>query len=275
MLESAAQVLVLMAFPFGPLLPWSPVKPGYHRVSHAGADVYTGGGGDYASVYGDIDRVMKEAEEFHRMKFNGRIKVIACKNWGDCERALPWMSVKALGGVTLGTGDVIYITPRLKEKNLSIEEFLRHELSRALISQHTSIRNSMKLTDQMWFSEGLAVGFEDQTAYLNRAEFFERAKQTGLAGVIDPERMDRSAPEWSARFAYPAQRYFLEFLKQRYGAERFQDFTMKYINAPDDYRRLFAEVFQLPLPEAIGQFEQAIKTGLWPVTNKTRLPEKE
>src|SRR5262245_17305178 len=256
-----------MAFPFGPLLPWSPLKPGYHTISYASADVYFGGPDEQLGDYGGVDRMMREAEAFHRMKYLHRVKVIACKNWGDCERALPWLNVKALGGVTLSTGDVIYITPKWKERNFSMAEFLRHELSHALLSQHIPIRNSLKLTDQAWFSEGLAVSFGQQRAYLSEAEFLEQAPKTNLANFIDPERMNRSAANWNARFAYCAQRYFLEYLKQRFGADRFQDFTVKYNENPDDYRGLFNQVFQLPFTEAIDQFAQAIKSGQWPAKN--------
>lgn len=261
-------LLLVMAFPFGPLLPWSPVKPGYHTVGYASADVYFSGAEDQLGDYGDVDRMMRDAEAFHRMKYLRRVKVIACKNWGDCERALPWLHVKGLGGVTLATGDVIYITPRLKEKNFSVAEFLRHELSHALLSQHTTIRKSLKMTEQAWFSEGLAVSFGDQNAYLSRAEFLERAPKEDLAKFIDPELMDRSAPAWDARFAYPAQRYFLEYLKGRFGADRFQNFMVKYIDSPDNYRNLFNEAFQISFADAIKQFSQAIKTGQWPYAAK-------
>jgi hypothetical protein len=257
--------VLAMAFPFGPLLPWSPLKPGYHTVSYASADVYFSDPDEQLGDYGGVDQLIMEAEAFHGMKYLRRVKVIACKNWGDCERALPWLQVKSLGGVTLETGDVIYITPKLKERNFSVAEFLRHELSHALLSQHTTIRKSLKMTDQGWFSEGLAVSFGRQKAYLSQAEFLERAPKTDPAKFIDPDKMDRASPGWDARFAYPAQRYFLEYLKQRFGADRFQDFTVKYIDNPDDYRNLFNQVFQLPFADAIDQFAQAIKTGQMPV----------
>jgi hypothetical protein len=261
-------ILLAMAFPFGPLLPWSPVKPGYHTVSYANADIYFGGPADQLGDYGDVDRMMSEAEAFHQMKYLRRIKVIACKSWGDCGRALPWLHVKSLGGVTLATGDVIYITPKLKEKNFSVAEFVRHELSHALLSQHTTILKSLKMTEQAWFSEGLAVSFGDQKAYLSRAEFLKRTPKENLAKFIDPELIDSSTPAWDAQFAYVAQRYFLEYLKSRYGADRFQEFTVKYINNPDDYRNLFNESFQLSFADAIKKFAQAIEAGQWPAAPK-------
>src|SRR5262249_60354867 len=103
-----------MAFPFGPVLPWSPVKPGYHAIGYASADVYLSGDINQAGEYCDVDQLMRAAEAFHRMKYLQRVKVIACKNWGDCERALPWLNVRALGGATLDTGACIYIPPNLK-----------------------------------------------------------------------------------------------------------------------------------------------------------------
>jgi hypothetical protein len=88
-----------------------------------------------------------------------------------------------------------------------------------------------------------------------------------MAKSIDPDRMDRSSPDWDARFAYAAQRYFLEYLKRRFGANRFQDFTVRYIGNPDDYRALFNQVFQLPFTEAIKEFAQAAKYGQLSSTN--------
>jgi hypothetical protein len=123
------------------------------------------------------------------------------------------------------------------------------------------------MTDQAWFFEGLAVSFGQQQAYLSQAEFLERAPKTDLAKYIDPGKMDRAAQGWDQRFAYPAQRYFLEYLKQRFGADRFQDFTVKYIDNPDAYRDLFQEVFQVPFAGAIDQFAQAIKNKQWPPAN--------
>ena len=255
--------VVALSFPYGPLLAWSPIKPGYNHLALQRADIYFSTGEQLSPDYQGIDRMMNDAEEFHHLKFHTRMKVIACKDWGSCARYMPWMRVRGVGGVTLATGDVIYITPQLKERNLSTAEFLRHELSHALISQNTSIRNSLKLTNQAWFSEGLAVSFGRQAAYLSRAEFLAKTKDAELAVYLDPERIDRSIPGWSIRFAYPAQRYFLEYLKVRFGDERFQQFQLGYIATPDEYRKIFADVFGLSLADAIGEYQRAIRDGKW------------
>ena len=100
-LIGAALVICLgsAAFAYGPLLPWSPVKPGYNSAAFPRADVYFSRSGPMLDDYREIDSIMREAEIFHRLQFHRRVRVIACKNWADCDRALPWLSVRGLGGV--------------------------------------------------------------------------------------------------------------------------------------------------------------------------------
>jgi len=257
--------VVLMAFPFGPLLPWSPIKPGYHRTTFASAEIYFNRNERAPEEYRELDQMAREAEAFHHLRFHQKVTVIACKNWGDCERGLPWLNVHPLGGVTLATGDVIYITPTLREKNFSLREFLRHELSHALISQNTTIRKSVKLNEVAWFNEGLAVSFARQHDYLSREAFLSRAATDELAKFIDPAKIDQSSPNWSARFAYPAQRYFVEYLKATFGDERFTQFLVKCIADPDNHSTLFSEVFQQPIADAIGNYQKAVRTGQRPL----------
>jgi hypothetical protein len=250
-----------LAFPFGPLFPWSPLKFGYNHVGYARADVYVGLQNPLSNDYGLVDRMMNEAEAFHGLSYKRRVRVIECKDWRACGRSLPWMgNLHALGGVTLATGDAIYLTPKLKEKGFSIAEFLRHELSHALISQNTSMRSSFKLNEQPWFNEGLAVSFGRQSNYVKRDEFLARAKQVDLAGYLDPAK--RATP-WDQRFAYPTQRYFIEYLRAGFGEERFRQFLRKNIGQPEVWRVTFADVFQLQFEQAAQAYSEAIKTGQW------------
>lgn len=103
------------AFAYGPLLPWSPVKPGYGAARYSRAAIYFDRAEPLLQDFREVDRMMNEAEAFHALRFRRAVQVIACKSWGDCRRALPWLNTLALGGVTLATGDVIYITPKLRE----------------------------------------------------------------------------------------------------------------------------------------------------------------
>jgi len=250
-----------LAFPFGPLLPWSPLKFGYNHVGYARADVYVGEHNPVSNDYGLVDRMMNEAEVFHGLLYRRRVRVIECKDWRACDRSLPWMgNLHGLGGVTLATGDAIYITPKLKEKGFSTAEFLRHELSHALISQNTSMLSSFKLNEQPWFNEGLAVSFGRQSNYVKRDEFLARAKQIDLVNYLDPAK--RVEP-WDQRFAYATQRYFIEYLRAQFGEDRFRQFLRKNIGQPVAWRATFADVFQLPFDRVTQVYSEALKAGRW------------
>lgn len=252
-------MLLALAFPFGPLFPWSPVKLGYHTIHQARGDVYVAEAQPVETDYALLDQLMNEAESFHQLHFNRRIKVIGCKDWGTCKRGMPWMNVNPLGGVTLA-GDVIYITPKLKEKNFSTVQFLRHELSHALIGQNTALLNIFKLNEQPWFYEGLAVSFGRQQDYLEHDEWLKMAATTSLTQYLDPKLRPK---EWNARFAYPTQRYFIEWLKATYGEERFHQFLTRDIAEPDGWRTTFASVFPASFEAIIQQYEQAVRAGAW------------
>ncbi len=256
-------ILLLLAFPFGPLLPWSPVKPGYAGVGYARAEVFHDRAGKLPEDLGDVEALMREAEAFHQLAYKRKVTIILCKNWRDCERGVPWLNVHAAGGVTLATGDAVYITPKLREKNFSHLEFLRHELSHALISQNTTVLSSFRLNKVAWFNEGLAVSFGRQRDYLRREEFLARVTGEDLGRYLDPSRTDIGGPGWNARFAYPAQRYFVEYLKERFGDARFRRFLGGVIADPDNHATLFAQAYPISLSEAIREYETAVKSGQW------------
>ncbi|NOT60427.1 MAG: hypothetical protein HOP19_09405 [Acidobacteria bacterium] len=248
-------LLLITAFPFGPLFPWSPLKLGYHSVQHARGEVFVSNTQPDNTALATLDQMMKEAETFHQLSFKRRVKVIACEDWGTCERGLIWMNVRPLGGVTLA-GDVIYITPKLKEKNFSTAEFLRHELSHALIGQNTTLLNIFRLNEQPWFYEGLAVSFGKQQDYIKRDEWLRLSQTTSLTQYLDPAL--RPA-EWNARFAYPTQRYFTEWLKATYGAEKFHQFLTRNLMEPTQWRATFATVFATPFLEAAQRYEAEVR----------------
>jgi hypothetical protein len=263
-LSVAILFALCMAFPFGPLLPWSPIKPGYRTISYAHADLYYNKAEAEPSDYKDLDRMMAEAEAFHHLSFHKKVRVIECKDWSDCARAMPWMNVRGLGGVTLATGDVIFITPKLREKKFSTAEYLRHELSHAVLSQNTTILDAYKLNNIPWFFEGLAVSFGKQKNYYSRREFLDGAKSFELAKLIDPAKIDQSSKHWNVRFAYTAQRYFVEFLRMKFGEDRFTQFTKKCIADPDQYLLWFEAAFEQPFPATIEQYQESVRNGQWP-----------
>ena len=244
--------MVTAAFLYGPLFPWSPVKPGYTRFRLHRADVYYPTGITLGDSYQQIDSFIAEAEEFHQLKMPDRIKIIAPRTWNEFHMQAPWQGGNAVAGVTLQTGTVIFMTPKIAEKHFDTAEFLRHELSHAILDQNMPLWRGHKMNRQPWLYEGLAVDFGRQTSYLTKDEFVARAQTEPLAPSFDGGNTDM-------RFNYVAWRYFLEHMIHLRGRDRFQDYLLRAMQDPDQARAVFPEFFGVTFDGAIREFQASLR----------------
>jgi hypothetical protein len=245
-------VMFAAAFCYGPLFPWSPVKPGYNHFILHRADIYYPSGTTLDESYRQVDSFIEEAETFHQLKMPDRVTVIEPRTWADFHRQAPWQRGNAVGGLTLQTGTVIWITPKIAEKQLDPGEFLRHELSHAILDQNMTMWRGHKMNGQSWLSEGLAVDFGRQKSYLTEGEFVARAHTEPLAPVFNGENSDM-------RFEYVAWRYFVEYLIHLRGRDKFQDYLLRVMQDPDQARALFPEFFGMPFDNAVQEFQAKVR----------------
>jgi hypothetical protein len=170
------------------------------------------------------------------------------------------------GGVaaaTLLTGSTIYVTPKVTEKRLDSEEYLKHELSHAVLHQNQSLPDPFAVARQQWCAEGLAVLFGEQKSYVSPEELVSGPLSRELGPIIDPERGRGAPTPRDMRFAYQVWRYFLENLLETRGDERFQRFLKVYIGQPRAYREQFSRTFGVSLGEAIRTFQGDVRSGRW------------
>lgn len=249
--------VVVASFLVGPLFPWSPVTPGYTRFFLHRADIYYPTGTTLEEPYRQIDSMIAEAETFHRLKMPDRITVIVPRTWTDFHLQAPWQRGNAVGAMTMVTGTVIWITPKVAEKHFDTSEFLRHELSHAILDQNMTLWHAHKISGQPWLYEGLAVDFGRQTAYLTRDEFIARARTEPLGPAFNGDNSD-------IRFNYVAWRYFLDYIIRTRGRDRFQDYLLAVMQDPDRARSLFPENFHTSFDDAVREFEMGVKSGTAP-----------
>ncbi|MCU1236047.1 MAG: hypothetical protein JWP63_4014 [Candidatus Solibacter sp.] len=251
----AILLLFLMLFPFGPLFPWSPVWPGYAVEKLQRADVLYEEGTVLDPAYRNVDRYIAEAEQFHGLHVDKRLTVVDCRSWDDLRRFMPYNYSRALGGVTVATGTVIYISPKLREKNLDAGEYLRHEISHATLNQNQAVWNALRMGRQAWFTEGVAVLFGRQRAFVTAKEFTDRAKKDDLQPVFS------GAPTPDMRFAYQAWRYFWDYELRMAGRERFYRFQSGCLKDPDGCRKSFASVYGMQVADAVTRFQEDVRAG--------------
>ncbi len=63
---------------------------------------------------------------------------------------------------------------------------------------------------------------------------------------------------------YPAQRYFIEYLKHQHGEDAFAAHLRQAIAAPDQTSGMFEESFHRPMANAIAAYRNDVGSGAWP-----------
>lgn len=58
----------LLAFPYGPLFPWSPWKPGYEHLALQRADIYWPTGTVLPQAYRQFDDLIAQTEQFEQLE---------------------------------------------------------------------------------------------------------------------------------------------------------------------------------------------------------------
>jgi hypothetical protein len=213
-------------------------------------------------AYGMVDQYIEGAEKVLQLKAPKHMTIVLTKEWSGFHRLMPHMRSRGIRAVTLATGTVIYVTPKIEERKFDHREFVRHEITHAVINQNQSFLHAFQLTDVQWLFEGLAVSYGDQKAYLSREEFLARARKEELLPVIDPAR--RTPGTFDMQFAYPTWRYFCEFLMEHYGRDRFQQFLLATMSSPKswrgDFSGDFSGVFGEPLETAVAFYQNRVRS---------------
>lgn len=253
-----ALVLLMAAFPWGPLFPWSPWKPGYDALHLERADVYVPTGTTPVAAYLLIDEYIAGAEKALQLPAPKRMTVVLTPDWSHFRRLMPHMRSTGIGAVTLATGTVIYVTPKLDERKFDHGEFLRHEICHAVIHQNQGLVDSYRMGGVQWLSEGLAVWYGDQKSYVTKEEMLVRARKEELLPVIDAA--ERKPGSLDIRFGYQVWRYFCEFLMEHYGREMFQRFLRGTMEDPRGWRSGFQTAFGSPLEEAVKIYQAKVRS---------------
>jgi hypothetical protein len=255
----ALLVAVLLAFPFGPLFPWSIWKPGYEHLALTRADIYYPSGRPLPKAFRELDREIEESERFHQLRVRERIRVVLCRSWGDFHRFMPRKGYKP-GAVTLQIGNVIYVTPRVDERGFDHGEFLRHELSHATLHQNQGWLAAIRSNDAEPFIEGLACSFGRMTAFKTPHEVVTWVSRHDVGPVVDPaQRTSRG----DMGLNYSVWRFFLEYMVERRGRDRFQQVMLGTMREPSDYPAVFQRVYGTPLSVAAWEFQEAVRAGRW------------
>jgi len=251
-----AFVTILFYLFWGPLFPWSPIKRGYKKINSSKATIYFSDLSERDSVVYRIDEIILEEEKFHDLKYVDDFKIIILNNESNMKRYLPWLKGSGYS-VSLSLANVIYIGPTARKSQAGIEPYLKHELSHLLIGQNTSFKKGLKILEQGWFGEGIAEYFSGHNFY-SKDEFLQlsRINNLKLSSLHEKNPHKMSPKELLLKYSY--YRFFMEFIIENFGIKKLQDYLKKYIDNPEDYKKLFVEVYATDLDQILNKFNSSL-----------------
>lgn len=167
---------------------------------------------------------------------------------------------RGVGAVTLDIGGVIYVSPRLRERNLDKEEFLKHETSHAIVTANVTLWRLQEVKHHTWIYEGVPVWFARQRSYAQAGEFLDWVRRTDIHPVMSFDAQ-RGGASVEMRFAYVLWRNFIQYLAARHGSETFKLFYRGYLARPHALDSLFEQAFGRPLAAYVDEFQSSLRRG--------------
>jgi hypothetical protein len=249
----------------GPLLAWSPVKPGYTELKAQTYTVYYPEATEVPEYYKTLDPYIKQYSEQLDLPLKKNIKLIRT-NKANIQKYLPWMSTESIGGAALQTGDVLYISyEKIAEQGLSEEEFVKHEVIHLLHHQNATILNSFNAGKRTYMSEGVPF-YAGGPRYYSREEFLERLRKATLEETTEGDTiyteqsfaaLDRESGE-QYKVSHMLYGEFIVYLIATYSQEKFNAFNHAFQENPFMHRELFEEHFGQKLEVVLQEFEESL-----------------
>ncbi|GEM_PF-72302 len=244
-------LLLFLAF-YGPLFPWSPLKPGYTHIPLDHSVIYTAKPEQLHPQYRETGRMMKNNESVLGMKYKSNINIIVCTTYSEMSRFVPWIS--RMPSFALETGDTAYFSPQIRENSMNTAEYIQRELVHLLFFQNSTFFKNFTIKKQKWISEGVAAYLGGPT-YMSRNEFVRQFKKKKLDIDENDAYLFKGIDKDEHAFNYTLSKYFITFLFESYGKEKMIRFLHIYIKTPAKYPVIFKDIYGLTLVEALKKFK--------------------
>lgn len=253
-------VLLIYQFAYGKLFPYSPVVFGFtnHEMKHT--NIYIQNGGEFDDFM-KIDTLLKQVEEFHKMKFKYKPEIYI---FADSGSFIGRSMSKARFCVYYNSR--LFISPwaicEADSDKISLDIYLRHELSHSLIFQHTGLVNAYKYPE--WLLEGIAVYSSNQMGssfYPGKEEVYRNIKD----GNFMPPHLFKTAGEDSVslnvkyRITFMTSQFacIVDYLVTTYGKEKLISF-MKKLMENSNNNEVFLSIYGFDFSKVVEDFKKHV-----------------
>lgn len=245
---------------WGKLFPFSPVFIGFTKYELPHSSIYVQNGGD-ASDLTRMDTLIPIVEDFHELKFSYKPKIFIFRDSISFIRH----SLSKARFCVYPNGR-LFISPWAikedKEGKISLEIYVRHELSHSLIDQNAGLISALRYPQ--WLIEGIAVYSTNQMGtsfYPSKEETYRYIYQGNFLQPLDfktkNEDKTKLNVEYRITFMYSEFACIVDYLIETYGKEKLLIF-MKRLIKDSDNNKVFKEVYNIEFSQMILNFNNQV-----------------
>jgi hypothetical protein len=249
---------IVYVFLSGKLFAFSPVILGFNKHELKNTICYTQKGSEY-SDFELIDTLISFVQEFHELKFTDKPKIfIFYDSLTYIHRSLSKARFCAFSSGRL------FISPwalkEARQERISIQIYVRHELSHVLILQNKGIFS--ELSFPKWLLEGIAVYSANQMGtsfYPSKDETYKAIVQGNFIQPNDFKTKNENITILNVKnpiaFIYSEFACIVDYLIQKYGKEKFILYLKELIkmNGNDE---IFKNNYGVGFDETIIEFKK-------------------
>lgn len=241
--------IIIYQFLFGKLFPFSPVVLGFSRYEYTNTVIYFQKGAANDN-YSGIDTLVSPVEEFHNLKFLKKPELFIFRDSISCRNHSP-----SKARFCTFTDRRLFISPwalnEAKTGYISLETYLKHELSHVLIFQHQGFLSHFKYPK--WLLEGIAVYSSNQMGtafYPDKKETYSYIKQGNFIPPSDfktrREKQINLNLKYRMTFMYSEFACIVDYLVSKYGKDVFLSYMknlLKSTNHDKVFRKIYGQDF--------------------------------
>jgi len=247
-------------FLFNRLFTYSPVIIGFTRYENKNTIIYVQKG-TYYKDFTRIDTLVPSVENFHDLKFTQKPEIYFFRDsLSFIKRSFSRARFSAYP-----SGKLLISPWSLKEDKqgiISLEIYLRHELSHILIFQHKGILAELRYPK--WLLEGIAVYSANQMGtsfYPSKDETYHAIAQGNFLPPFDfkTKREDNVKLDVKYRitFMYSEFACIVDYLVVSYGKDKFLLY-MKGLLKSNDHNKIFKQIYGIDFDEFLIDFKEFV-----------------
>lgn len=253
--------ITIYCFLFGKMFSYSPIIVGFTKDELSNTIAYVQNGAEF-SEHQKIDSLIPSIEEFHQLKFKHKPKLFVFRN----KESYLQRSMTKARFLAYPNGSLVISPWAIKEATegvISLEIYLRHELSHILLCQNMGIMAAY-IHYPKWLLEGIAVYSSDQMGtswYPSKHKTYSYIQE---GNFMPPEyfktkqedKIDLDV-EYRITFMYSEFACIVDYLIHIYGREKFLLY-MKRLIANNDHNKVFSKVYGIEFYKFIQNFKNSI-----------------